>query len=119
MADDQGAGNRAPTDQPDSPSPTELNEFSERLTKVQTARAKKEAPVPSPNHGAALRLGSDFIAGILMGGLLGWGIDRSFGTTPWGLIGFLALGFVVGTRLAIRSAKEINEAAASSDGTEE
>lgn len=115
MTDDRGAGDRSTDDQSGDTPPPELVEFSSRLSKVQKARAKKEAPVPGSNHGAALRLGSDFIAGIIVGGLLGWGIDRSFGTTPWGLIVFLSLGFVVGTRLAIRSAKEINEAAESSD----
>jgi len=109
MTDDQGAGNRDDDDQADDAVQPELNEFSNRLDKAQKIRAKKEAPVPRPNHGAAMRLGSDFLAGIIVGGLLGWGIDQTFGTSPWGLIICLGLGFFTGTRLAIRSAKEMND----------
>jgi len=109
MTDDRGSDDDPSTDRSDDASQSDLNEFSSRLSKVQKTRAINEAPVPGSNHGAALRLGSDFIAGIVVGGLLGWGVDRTFGTTPWGLIVFLSLGFVTGTHLAIRTAKEINE----------
>jgi ATP synthase protein I len=44
----------------------------------------------------ALRLSSEFIAGILGGGGLGWLIDHFLGTSPWGLIVFVLLGFVAG-----------------------
>lgn len=52
----------------------------------------------------AIRLGADFVAGILVGAALGWGIDRLFGTSPWGLIVFLLLGFGAGILSVLRSA---------------
>jgi ATP synthase protein I len=41
-----------------------------------------------------LKLSSEFIAGVAVGAGLGWVIDRLAGTSPWGLIVFLLLGFV-------------------------
>ena len=39
------------------------------------------------------RLASEFVAGVAAGGLLGWALDRWVGTSPWGLIVFVLLGF--------------------------
>ena len=44
-------------------------------------------------YAAALKLSSEFIAGILVGTGIGWIIDRLAGTSPWGLIIFFLLGF--------------------------
>jgi ATP synthase protein I len=52
----------------------------------------------------ALRLSSEFIAGVVVGAGLGWFIDRAFGTSPWGLIVFLLLGFCAGVLNVLRSA---------------
>lgn len=43
-----------------------------------------------------MRLSSEFIAGVVAGGILGWIFDRFLGTKPWGLMVFLMLGFVTG-----------------------
>lgn len=52
----------------------------------------------------AMRMAADFVAGILVGAALGWGVDRLFGTSPWGLAAFLLLGFAAGIRNVIRTA---------------
>ncbi|WP_020181259.1 F0F1 ATP synthase assembly protein I [Methylopila sp. M107] len=52
----------------------------------------------------ALRLGSEFIAAVIVGGAIGWGIDHFAGSSPWGLIVFLLLGFVAGVLNVLRSA---------------
>ena len=56
------------------------------------------------NLAAALRLSSEFVAGIVLGSLIGWLIDHFAGTSPWGLIVFLLLGFGAGTLNAMRAA---------------
>jgi ATP synthase protein I len=56
------------------------------------------------NLARALRLSSEFIAGILLGGLIGLALDYFLGWSPWGLIVFLLLGFAAGTLNAMRSA---------------
>jgi ATP synthase protein I len=53
--------------------------------------------------GQALRLSSEFVAGIIGGGVVGWVIDRFLGTSPWGLIVFLLLGFAAGILNVLRA----------------
>lgn len=57
----------------------------------------------------ALRLSSEFIAGVLVGAGIGYLIDRLVGTTPWGMIVFLLLGFVAGVLNVLRSAGLVAE----------
>ena len=49
-----------------------------------------------------LKLSSEFIAGIVVGALLGWFIDSVAGTSPFGLIVFLLLGFAAGVLNVMR-----------------
>ena len=49
-----------------------------------------------------LKIASEFIAGILVGAAIGYAIDRLFGTTPFGLIVFLMIGFAAGVLNVIR-----------------
>ena len=57
-------------------------------------RGRETAPeaAPRPGVGMALRLGADFVAGVVVGAALGWGFDALFGTSPWGLIVFSPSG---------------------------
>jgi ATP synthase protein I len=64
-------------------------------------KAKKGSLV---GYGQALKLSSEFIAGIAVGVGIGWMIDRLAGTSPWGLIVFLLLGFCAGVLNILRSA---------------
>ena len=50
------------------------------------------------------RLSSELIAGVIVGGLLGWGFDHLLSTSPWGLIAFVLLGFTAGVVNVVRSA---------------
>ncbi|MCI5076655.1 AtpZ/AtpI family protein [Oricola sp.] len=52
----------------------------------------------------ALRLSSEFVAGVLVGAGIGYLIDRIAGIAPWGMIVFLLLGFVAGVLNVLRSA---------------
>lgn len=71
---------------------------------------ERSAPVGGmAGFGQALRLSSEFIAGIAVGAMLGWLIDRFAGTSPWGLIVFLLLGFVAGVLNVLRSAGLVAE----------
>jgi ATP synthase protein I len=50
------------------------------------------------------RLSTELVAGVLVGAGLGWLLDRWLGTTPWGLIVFLLLGFAAGILNVMRAA---------------
>ena len=64
--------------------------------------ASVAAPGPSA-IGVALRASTEFIAGVIAGGGVGWLIDKGLGTSPWGLIVFLMAGFVAGIYNVMRS----------------
>lgn len=52
----------------------------------------------------AMRVGSEFIAAVIVGAVIGWGVDRLAGSAPWGMIVFLMLGFVAGVLNVMRTA---------------
>tara|TARA_R110002020_G_scaffold86731_6_gene214120 strand:+ start:3603 stop:4007 length:405 start_codon:yes stop_codon:yes gene_type:complete len=54
-------------------------------------------------YALAVKLSSEFIAGVIVGALLGYVFDRFLGTSPWGLIVFLILGFCAGVLNILRS----------------
>ena len=64
------------------------------------ASANKEA---GKGYALAVKLSSEFIAGVVVGVVLGYVIDRFMGTSPWGLIVFLLLGFCAGVLNVLRS----------------
>ncbi|KJS17634.1 MAG: ATP synthase subunit I [Hoeflea sp. BRH_c9] len=64
------------------------------------ASSNKEA---AQGYALAVKLSSEFIAGVIVGALLGYLFDRFLGTSPWGLIVFLLLGFCAGVLNVLRS----------------
>ena len=68
-----------------------LDALGKTLGDKQSVERQKtdKANKPAAGYGQALRLSSDFIAGIVVGAALGWGFDKLFETSPWGLIVFL------------------------------
>jgi ATP synthase protein I len=54
--------------------------------------------------GQAMRISTEFIAGLAVGAALGYGADQLLGTSPWGLILFFMLGFVASVMNAFRAA---------------
>jgi ATP synthase protein I len=60
-------------------------------------------------YARGFRLSSELVAGVLVGAGLGWLIDRWLGTSPWGLIVLLLLGFAAGVLNVMRRAGVIPE----------
>jgi ATP synthase protein I len=85
-----------------------LRALDERLDRKQEARVAAQAARPAnTGFGAALRLSADFVAAVLVGAGLGYGLDRLLGTAPWGMIVLLMLGFCAGVLNVMRSAGKI------------
>ncbi|PYE90549.1 AtpZ/AtpI family protein [Phyllobacterium leguminum] len=96
--------------------PEELDERRRRLEAElakKGVRKKSSSPEERPDTSAgvaeAMKLSSEFIAGILVGAVIGWVIDRFAGTSPWGLIVFLLLGFGAGVLNILRSMGHVAE----------
>jgi|CXWK01.1.fsa_nt_gi ATP synthase protein I len=86
-------------------------ELEASLAARRVEEVVREGPdLAKPGWGQALKISSEFIAGVLVGAGLGWFFDRLAGTSPWGLIVFLLLGFGAGVLNVLRSAGLVAEA---------
>jgi ATP synthase protein I len=91
-----------------------LRSLDARLVQATKAREKAE-PRGHPRSdagalGQALQLSAGFISGVAVGGIIGWGVDRLVGSSPWGLIICLLLGFCAGMFTLQRAAAAIKTA---------
>ncbi len=56
--------------------------------------------------GQAVRIGTQMLASLIVGGGLGWGADSYlFATEPWGMVTGLILGLIAGIQSAYRYAQ--------------
>jgi ATP synthase protein I len=99
--------------------PDRLKELSSRLAAEKSQHAAQENP-PKQYQGASdyskgYRLISEFVAGVLVGAAVGFGLDKLFGTLPLFLIIFVLVGFAAGilnmSRAANRTAPSAEELA--------
>lgn len=99
--------------------PSSLDEFSKRLDAARgaNANAEKTRAAGGQASGQAFRLSSELLAGILVGTLLGWGIDRLLGTAPWALVAGIFVGFGAGVFNVARAMKTVGDAGAQADDT--
>lgn len=81
--------------------------LDDQRTAEETARLKSQGN--STGYGQAAKLSSEFIAGVLVGAVIGWVFDQWLGTGPFGLIVFLLLGFAAGVLNLLRSAGYVSE----------
>lgn len=74
-----------------------LKDISSRLATEASQKAQEAKPndqyKSASGYSKGYRVISEFVAGILVGGGLGYGLDQLLGTTPWLLILLLLLGF--------------------------
>lgn len=80
------------------------SELSEKRAK-DAGNAADDARAAESRKGyqVAVKLSSEFIAAIFVGGLLGYLLDTYAGTSPWGMIVLLLLGFCAGVLNVLRS----------------
>ena len=102
-------GNRHAADPDEAELAARLRRLGEKLDAVAPRRAPEREPddAPGPNAAGfarAMRLSGEFIGGVVVGAVLGWLIDWLAGTSPWGMIVFLLLGFAAGVFNVMRSA---------------
>ena len=96
--------------------------------RLKAARGKIEKPranrgvssgMSHRQTGVAYRVMVDMIAGLLVGGFLGYWLDRWLGWTPYGLVGGLLLGFTAGVNNAWRAIRDYSRDANKAGGSDE
>ena len=83
-----------------------LNKSASDL-EARTARQISHEAAGQAAAGQAWRILADLFGGVFVGLALGFGIDRFAGTTPWGIIGGVLLGFAVSVWMAWRTAQRL------------
>lgn len=89
-----------------------LDDLGSRIQAKQRKHKKAvEVDKNSTSAGVAqaMRLSSEFIAGVCVGAGIGYLFDKFLGTTPWGMIVFLLLGFGAGVLNALRAGGMVAE----------
>lgn len=87
-------------------------EIEEKLNKFRKETTADDGPtqnIPNDDELKGSRAGSEFLANVIAGGLIGYGIDWWLSSAPWGMIAFIILGFVSGVYRANAAMKENSE----------
>jgi len=101
---DKGAS-EAMTNEPNDNLDKRLKDLETRLAERTSAEKadSKSSGEARKGYSQAIKLSSEFIAGILVGVLLGYLFDTLLGTHPWGMIVFLMLGFCAAVLNVLRA----------------
>lgn len=102
-----------------APEPDDLRALGERIDAIKRQEAppaKKTAPTSGE---VAIRFATELLSAVIVGFLIGWGLDKLFGTTPVFMIGMFLLGAAAGVRNVIVASKEITARYAAAAAAEE
>ena len=82
-----------------------MDDLDARLKQARGTAAPPKQDLRSAHRQTAVayRVLVDMIAGLLVGGFLGYWLDRWLGWAPYGLIGCLIVGFAAGVNNAWRA----------------
>ena len=77
-------------------------------SKISKKNLYKDKDQPSP-IGAAFKLSAELVSAVAIGTIIGFILDKTFGSTPWLIIIFFFLGVSAGIVNVFRSAKNMQE----------
>lgn len=90
----------------------DLQSLNQRL---EALRSTLPAPAPSARERSNGNPAIDFASASLVGGGLGFFLDREFGTLPWCLIAGLVLGVAAGTKRLLNEERQRDLRASAAD----
>ena len=98
------------------PDDRRLAEIEERLRRAREKRDEvRQIEAPNSKLGIAFRLVTELMAALIVGGAIGWGLDRILGTGPFLLIVMFMVGVAAGIVTVVRTAQQMNRDQAAKD----
>jgi len=88
---------------------SELNKKLDKVRADQAAETKagRDTAESSRSMGYGFRMATELVAAVGVGGLMGYGLDRLFGTMPWLFLLFFLLGFAAGVLNVVRASDRL------------
>lgn len=85
-----------------------VSDLGNRLDTIKTQRgadAQSDLDAEMRGRGMAygMRMASELVAAVIVGGLVGYGLDLLLGTKPWLFLVFFVLGFAAGILNVVRA----------------
>jgi ATP synthase protein I len=91
-------------------------DLASRIASAKRERAAEDNRASADNSremtglARGMRIGTEFIAAIVVGTLVGYFIDLGLGSSPWGMLIMLMVGFAAGIRNVTRVVMQMNSA---------
>jgi ATP synthase protein I len=88
------------------------DQFKTRLQIAKDKLLKKNLKENNENRssiGAAFKLSTELVSAVAVGTIIGFILDKTFGTTPWLILIFFFIGVVAGIVNVFRSAKNMQK----------
>ena len=88
------------------------DQFKTRLQIAKDKLLKKNLNENNENRssiGAAFKLSTELVSAVAVGTIIGFILDKTFGTTPWLILIFFFIGVVAGIVNVFRSAKNMQK----------
>jgi ATP synthase protein I len=85
-----------------------ISDLGDRLDKIKAQRqaeagADLDAAMRGRGMAYGMRMAAELVAAVLVGGAIGYALDRWLGSTPWLFLMFFLLGFVAGVINVVRA----------------
>ena len=113
-ANDRGPGQRQMTAKEKAAFEGRISDLGERLDKVKAqrqadAQADLDAEMRGRGMAYGMRMAAELVAAVIVGGAIGYGLDRWLGSTPWLFLLFFVLGFAAGVLNVVRAYEKMQQ----------
>ena len=88
------------------------DQFKTRLQIAKKKLSKRKLRDNNQNSssiGAAFKLSTELVSAVAVGTIIGFILDKTFGTKPWLIIIFFFVGVIAGIINVVRSAKKMQK----------
>jgi ATP synthase protein I len=120
-ADDRGSGRGRMNPDDAAAYKGRISELGNRLDKAKAERqAEAQADLDAEMRGRGMaygmRMAAELVAAVIVGGLIGYGLDSWLGSKPWLFLLFFVLGFAAGVLNVVRAYERMQKEIAARTG---